>query len=565
MRARFSKMVRCSIIIICVFPVISGLLSVFLPAFGWFPIYGKSKFTLEILAQTIDQAGFLRSVWLSIFTGFSSTFLAYWLCIFTLIFTQKLFLHNAIKKIIAPLIVVPHITVAVGILFLIQPSGWLFRIFSPWLTGWQTPPDLNIAPDLYGLALIIGLTTKELPFLLMVGFTVLKQVNINRYRQQIASFGYGPISGWFHIIHPMIAARMRISVLIVLCFSVSVVDMALILAPSTPAPLAVNIFIWYQSPDINSQLIAASGAVYLLLLSMCCCVCWIACGVGLKTVFRSLSYRGVRLSVRGLPYKLTILSVLASIAFVLFIGVIGLLSAGIWAFVEVWTFPEILPKKWGFASWKNGFVTYIYPFINTLLVGFTTSTLALISAIIWLEYPSKSISKVTESFVYIPLLLPQTGFLFGMQVLIIWLQVDGLYITVIWAHYLFVFPYTLLTLGPIWRRFDIRYELLGASFGFPKFKRLWRIKIPLMAVPIITSFTLGFAVSSALYLPTIFAGNGNFLTLTTEAVMLAANASRQAVGIAALLQMILPLVIFIMAGTYMKFWLHGFRYFRISH
>ncbi len=565
MQARFSRMVRCSIIIICVFPVIAGLLSVFLPAFGWFPIYGNSKFTLEILAQTIDQAGFLRSVWLSVFTGISSTFLAYWLCIFTLIFTQKLFLHNAVKKIIAPLIVVPHITVAVGVLFLIQPSGWLVRIFSPWLTGWQTPPDLNIAPDLYGLALIIGLTTKELPFLLMVGFTVLKQVNINRYRQQIASFGYGPISGWFHIIHPMISARMRVSVLIVLCFSVSVVDMALILAPSTPAPLAVNIFIWYQSPDINSQLIAASGAVYLLLLSMCCCVCWIACGVGLKTVFRSLSYRGVRLSVRGLPYKLTILSVLASIAFVLFIGVIGLLSAGIWAFVEVWTFPEILPKKWGFASWKNGFVTYIYPFINTLLVGFTTSTLALISAIIWLEYPSKSISKVTESFVYIPLLLPQTGFLFGMQVLIIWLQVDGLYITVIWAHYLFVFPYTLLTLGPIWRRFDIRYELLGASFGFPKFERLWRIKIPLMAVPIITSFTIGFAVSSALYLPTIFAGNGNFLTLTTEAVMLAANASRQAVGIAALLQMILPLVIFIMAGTYMKFWLHGFRYFRISH
>jgi putative thiamine transport system permease protein len=164
-----------------------------------------------------------------------------------------------------------------------------------------------------------------------------------------------------------------------------------------------------------------------------------------------------------------------------------------------------------------------------------------------------------------PLLLPQTGFLFGMQVLIIWLEVDGLYITVIWAHYLFVFPYTLLTLGPIWRRFNVRYELLGASFGFSKFKRLWRIKMPLMAVPVITSFAIGFAVSSALYLPTIFAGNGTFRTLTTEAVTLAANASRQAAGIAALLQMILPLVIFIIAGIYIRFRLHNFSYFRISH
>ncbi len=558
-------MVRYSIIIICVLPILAGLLSVFLPAFGWFPIYGKSKFTFEILAETVNQVGFLRSVWLSVFTALLSTFLAYWLCIFILIYNQQLYLHNKLKKIIAPLIAVPHITVALGILFLIQPSGWLFRIFSPWLTGWQTPPDLNIAPDLYGLALIIGLTTKELPFLLLVGFTVLKQVNVSQYRQQIASFGYGPISGWFHIIHPMIAARMRVSVLIVLCFSISVVDMALILAPSTPAPLAVNIYSWYQSTDIKSQLIAASGAVYLLFITLCCCVLWITCGFVLKIIFRILSYRGVRLTVRGLPQKLIIIPVFATIVFVLIIGMMGLLSAGIWAFVEVWTFPDMLPQKWGFILWKNGSFAYMNPFINTIIVGFITSLLAIISAIIWLEYPSEPFSKVTETFIYIPLLLPQIGFLFGMQILIIWLQVDGLYITVIWAHFLFVFPYIMLTLGPIWRRFDVRYELLGASFGFNKFKRLWRIKIPLMALPIITSFTIGFAVSSALYLPTIFAGNGNFHTLTTEAVILAANSSRRAAGVAALLQMILPLVIFIIAGFYIRFRLHSFRYFRISY
>ena len=90
MQSRLFRMIRCSIIIICVFPVIAGLLGVFLPAFGWFPIYGKSKFTFEILAQAIDQAGFLRSVWLSVFTALLSTFLAYWLCIFTLIYCQKL-------------------------------------------------------------------------------------------------------------------------------------------------------------------------------------------------------------------------------------------------------------------------------------------------------------------------------------------------------------------------------------------------------------------------------------------------------------------------------------------
>ena len=150
-----------------------------------------------------------------------------------------------------------------------------------------------------------------------------------------------------------------------------------------------------------------------------------------------------------------------------------------------------------------------------------------------------------------------------MQILLIWLEADGLYLTVIWAHYLFVFPYVLLTLGPIWKRFDIRFELLGASLGYGKMKRLWNIKIPLMVVPIITSFTIGFSVSSALYLPTIFAGNGSFLTLTTETVTLALNASRQAAGIAALLQMMLPLLVFIIAGFYIKFRLQNLSYFRI--
>ncbi len=556
-------MTRYIIVVICVFPVLAGLIGVFLPAFGWFPIYGKSRFTHDILALTFHQEDFARSARLSIFTALFSTFVAYWLSIFAIIYSQQSKSFNFLKRIIAPIIAAPHITVAVGILFLIQPSGWLFRIISPWLTGWLTPPDLNIMPDLYGLSLIVGLIVKELPFLLLIGFAVVKQVNVSHYKQQVSSLGYGPISGWFHIIHPMVASRMRLSVLIVLCFSISVVDMALILAPSTPAPLAVKIFNWYQSPNINNQLIAASGAVYLLLITLLCCFFWVSCGLGMKVVFRFLSYRGVRLSVNFFSKKLIMIPILSAIMLILMIGVLGILSASLWAFVEVWKFPDLLPQKWGLKFWQNGIEAYVNPIANTLIVGFVTSAVALISALIWLEHSENSISRSAEILIYLPLLIPQTGFLFGMQILLIWLEADGLYLTVIWAHYLFVFPYVLLTLGPIWKRFDIRFEFLGASLGYGKMKRLWHIKIPLMVVPIITSFTIGFSVSSALYLPTIFAGNGSFLTLTTESVTLALNASRQAAGIAALLQMMLPLLVFIIAGFYIKFRSQNLSYFRI--
>lgn len=554
---------NCIAITFFILPVIAGLLGVFFPAFGWFPIYGKSQFTIELILQFLQQPGILRSISLTIFTAVFSTFISYWLCIFSLIFSQKINLHTALKNIIVPLISIPHITIAIGILFLIQPSGWISRIFSPWFTGWHNPPNLNIAPDLYGISLIMGLVVKELPFLLLIGFAIITQVNLKHHKQQISSLGYGLISGWFHVIHPMVAQRMRLSVLIVLCFAVSVVDMALILAPSTPAPLAVRIFNWYQSPFIKDQFLAASGALYLLFITIFCCVFWALCGRVFGFIFRILSYKGWRLSISSFVSKIFFTIIISIIMFFLTIGIFSIASAGVWAFVSVWQYPALIPQKWGLSGWQFNFEAFIGPLVNTLVIGTTSSILALIFAVIWLEHESKSKNKYMEMAMYLPLLLPQTGFLFGMQVLLIWLKLDGLYLTLIWAHFLFVFPYILLSLSPTWRKWDVRYEMLGSSFGFGKFKKLFRIKLPLLLIPMVASFTIGFSVSSALYLPTIFAGNGSFVTLTTEAVALATGGSRQAAGIAALLQMILPLLIFLIAGFYIKVKARNFIYFKI--
>ena len=109
-------MVKWSIIAVCMVPVCAGLAGVFLPAFGWFPLYGKSDFTFDIIGHLVSRAGFLHSIWLSIFTALFSTFIAYWLCIFILIYSQHFSYHYWLRKVIAPLLAVPHVTMAVGIL-----------------------------------------------------------------------------------------------------------------------------------------------------------------------------------------------------------------------------------------------------------------------------------------------------------------------------------------------------------------------------------------------------------------------------------------------------------------
>ena len=69
---------------------------------------------------------------------------------------------------------------------------------------------------------------------------------------------------------------------------------------------------------------------------------------------------------------------------------------------------------------------------------------------------------------------------------------------------------------------------------------------------------IGFAVSVAQYLPTIFAGGGRFVTLTTEAVSLASGADRRVIGVYAFLQAVLPLAGFA-AALAIPAWLYRDR------
>ena len=73
-----------------------------------------------------------------------------------------------LRRLLGPLVAIPHSTIAVGLVFLLAPSGWLMRLISPALTGLEQPPTWGLVPDPYGLVLILGLVAKELPFLLLL-------------------------------------------------------------------------------------------------------------------------------------------------------------------------------------------------------------------------------------------------------------------------------------------------------------------------------------------------------------------------------------------------------------
>jgi len=122
-------------------------------------------------------------------------------------------------------------------------------------------------------------------------------------------------------------------------------------------------------------------------------------------------------------------------------------------------------------------------------------------------------------------------------------------------------PYVWLSLAPSWRNFNTQWLVLAASLGASPWRRFYRVQLPILLLPVLTSFAVGFSVSAALYLPTIFASNGRITTLTVEAVTLAEGSSRSQLGVATGLQMALPLVIFLLATVLARYRYRRFSYF----
>jgi putative thiamine transport system permease protein len=65
---------------------------------------------------------------------------------------------------------------------------------------------------------------------------------------------------------------------------------------------------------------------------------------------------------------------------------------------------------------------------------------------------------------------------------------------------------------------------------------------------IAAAFAVGFAVSVAQYLPTLYVGAGRFDTVTTQAVALSSGGQRSLMAAYAALQWVLPVVVFALAA-----------------
>jgi putative thiamine transport system permease protein len=538
-------------------PVGAGLIGTWLPAFGYFPALGHTSFSLEPWAGLLSSPGLGTSLRLTLVSGFLATAVSLALVLATVASCQGTRLFARLRRLLAPLLAVPHVAVAIGLAFLIAPSGWLARLVSPGLTGWALPPDLATVQDPYGLALAAALVLKETPFLFLMTLAALDQSQAGERLAVARSLGYGPVTAWLKTVLPAIYPQIRLPIYAVLAFSLSVVDVALILAPTTPPPLAVQVFRWFNDPDLALRGVGAAGATLQLGLVVAAIGLWRGLERGVARATRGWLGAGGR----GGPGTVT--RVLAGTAvvtcFALAAG--GVLAMALWSVARRWRYPDALPSAWSLDSWIRQSDGLVWSAGTTLVVGLAAAAIALMLVLGCLENEQRHGLTTTSRalwLLYTPLLVPQVGFLFGNQVLTVAAGLDGTWLALIWSHLLFVLPYVFLALADPYRALDERYGRAALCLGASANRVFWTVKLPMLLRPVLVALAIGFAVSVAQYLPTIFAGGGRFVTLTTEAVSLAGGADRRVIGVYAFLQAALPLAGFA-AALMIPAWLYRDR------
>ncbi|HEY9058540.1 MAG TPA: ABC transporter permease [Aurantimonas sp.] len=534
-------------------PVAVGLAGAILPAFGYLPALGGDTVSLQPFRDLLNEPGIGTSVALSVASGLLTTFVS---VVGVAIFLAAFFgtrTFRLARQGLAPLLAVPHAAAAFGLLFLIAPSGLVFRLAAAAL-GFDRPPDLLVVGDPLALSMMAALVAKEMPFLLLVAFAALPQADPERRMRLARSLGYGRIAGFMLAIWPSVYRQIRLPVIAVAAFASSVVDVALILGPSTPGPLAVRLLGWMGDPDLAMRFQASAGAILQLGATLFVILVWLAGERVMGWACRGFAHTGRRFAHDRLARDLAAVPVALS-GIAVFLGLAMLL---IWSVAGLWGFPDLLPRSFDLTTWRRALVGASGPLWTTFVVALAAALLALVLVIALLEghrrrFPAARggevrLPRAIAGLLYLPLIVPQISFVFGLQVLILVVGLTPSIPLLVAVHLVFVAPYAALALADPWFALDPRYERVAASLGRSRMSVFTWVRLPMLTAPVLTALAIGLAVSVGQYLPTVLVGAGRLPTITTEAVALASGGNRRIIGAYALLQTLLPFLAFAASG-----------------
>jgi putative thiamine transport system permease protein len=476
--------------------------------------------------------GLSVSVLMTLFSAIFSTLISLYIAF--VVFSQYHLSSRlqSFEKYLAPLLSLPHLAIALGLVFLFS-DGSLFFVDSGL-------PRKGLS------TLIIAIVIKEVPFFLLIFSAIGRQLPIKYWLLQGKALGYQSYRCWWFLVFPPILKQSRLALLAATAYTLSVVDVSLLVGPNIPELFAVSVYRWQTSFTASDQALAFWANALLLIL--------LAVSVFILYAHEKLARAGCKaLATRGSHFYIGIISP----AFKVWLPMLGLLTAMmvgvfvLWSFglnLHIVSFDSLAFTQLTTRLWQDEWLFFASPLQNSLLIGLFAGLLGGAFALLALELQRQKGKYWPDYYWLLAIILPQLSMVLGWQVMHIWSQGGYHSGWIVLSHLPFTFAYAYLVLKGPFQSVEPRYELLAASFGYSSWQSWWHVKFRLLLPAIFTAFAITFSVSIAQYIPTLMMGAGRVTTITTEAVAIGTGSQQDLIAVYVLLQSILPFMAFFIAA-----------------
>ena len=234
-----------------------GILYGFLQSLGYQPTIGRYDLNFDAYYNVMFSERYAKLFWsglaLNLWVSFVSTFLAAAFALWGALSIRKTFFAKKICNFIFSLnLPMPHLVVAVGMIFVFSQSGLLARFFTQ-IGFIASPSDFPIlVKDKYGFGIILAYIWKEAAFFFIILMSVLQSLGEN-FEELAQSLGANKWQRFRYVILPLVMPNLFSASIIVFAFSFGAYEVPAILGVNYPQMLPVMSLDFFLNPDLNAR------------------------------------------------------------------------------------------------------------------------------------------------------------------------------------------------------------------------------------------------------------------------------------------------------------------------
>ncbi|MFW6280393.1 MAG: ABC transporter permease [Halanaerobium sp.] len=220
---------------------------------GYFPILGLEEPTFSYYIEVWSSPEFFHSLVFSLFIAFTSSILTVIIGVFFAYQLVKMKGKNKIINFLYKLpIIVPHIIASLMVFLILTQSGILSRLAFHLGFIEEISEFPRLIFDKSGIGIIAAYLWKQIPFVILVVYTVLKHIN-NSFEAAAKNLGASSSQVFREIYLPLAAPSIGSAFIIIFAFSLGAFEIPYLLGPTYPQTLSVLAYKNYISLDLTQR------------------------------------------------------------------------------------------------------------------------------------------------------------------------------------------------------------------------------------------------------------------------------------------------------------------------